>query len=1025
MNMPAPRAGGRSSRRAAATASKPVDSEARDLAAADLNTTYFVEAAAGTGKTTSLVARIVSAVTSKRARLREVVAITFTEKAAGELKMRLREELEEKMPEALADLEQAHLTTIHSFCAWILRERPVEAAVDPQFAVADDLQAQLLFDDAWEKWFERQLAEDPPALRRAILREFNLKAIRTLAVALYQQREAVRSARWPEPLPLDLQRTLGALREAAPVVARCLTHCAARTENYYQQATAMLDVVAQANQMAEERLVAALSALDLKQPKRVADFDTKDQFDECKAAIKKQQLLLTEFAEAAGHNLLLDLARWLCGFAGYMQQRKHEAALLDFDDLLLKTRDLLRDHAAVRRELQDRFKFILVDEFQDTDRVQTEIITLLDEGKPGKLFIVGDPKQSIYSFRGADIELYAATRREMAKSGRVLQFQQNFRSVSTILDWVNAVFGKLIVRSTDGDYQPDYIALAAAPHRKVNEPRVTLLRPEKAEKKSADETRRDEAGAIARLSGHGTEGKTIALGGHGDVVSQLHGPGLVHGRVGDTRNPFRVVGGKGYYQRQEIETLIALLYCLDNPGDHLHLVAALRLPVFGWTDEQVFLASQTSGLNYATAPNADGAFGLLAELHRAQHEYSVAGFVEHVLARTHVCEAFLASQPDGAQCVANLLKTLDLARQMETAGLRSVRAFVRQLRETVVGGVDEEPSPANEETDDVVRILTMHKAKGLQFPIVVLPDLGGGASDSDERLLFHRADERAEIRFGGCRTSGFDELNQHQKTREAAEEIRLLYVAATRAQQRLIVPWFAERGERLDLLRQGFEPEKSELVEVVQARLPTAARERPATLPQRGRTPEKLIEERQAWRAGHEALLARAAKPPARISPSKLAGEIERGDEEVVEAERERAMEFGSVVHEALEKVDASVITASGLGDPEKKRAIQMLERALDSDLIKRARRADEVYRELPFTLVTDDGLMEGKIDLLFREEGKWVLVDYKTDARVEAERYVAQIHAYESALKQVAGITVAEKLLFFLATGTVEPVDP
>ena len=1003
---------------------KPVDAAARLAAATELDTTFFVEAAAGTGKTTALISRIVSAVTSKRARVHEIVAITFTEKAAGELKMRLREELEQKMPAALADLDRAHVTTIHSFCAWILRERPVEAAVDPQFAVADDVQARLLFDDAWDEWFERQLAGNPPALGRAILREFNLNALHELAGLLHKHRDALSHARWPDPWPCDLQQTLAAFRDAAPAITQCLEHCTARTEDYHQQATAMLDLVAQTDQISEDRLIAGLCGLDLKQPKRTADFDTKKYFDEFKATIKQLQLLATEFAEAAGHNLLLELAQWLHGFVAHLQRRKDNAALLDFDDLLLKTRDLLRDNAEVRRELQRRFKFVLVDEFQDTDPAQAEIVALLDEGTPGKLFIVGDPKQSIYSFRGADIDLYAATRRKMDKNGKTLQFQQNFRSASTILDWVNQVFSELIVRSTDGDYQPDYIPLVPAPHLRTTEPRVTLLRPDKVEKKSADETRRDEAEAIAGYLAAEQAAKRLCWA---DVVMLFRSftgldwytEALVAHDV-----PFRIVGGRGYYQRQEIETLIALLYCLDNPADQLHLVAVLRSPLFGWTDEQVFLATLTTGLNYTTASSAGGAFALLDELHRARHDFSVAGYVEHVLARAHVCEAFLASQPDGAQCVANLLKAQDLARQMEAAGVRTIRGFVRHLRETIVGGVEEEPSPANEETDDIVRILTMHRSKGLQFPVVVLPDLGGRSSDSDDRFLFHRDDGRVELRFSGCRTNGFNELNQHQKVREEAEEIRLLYVAATRAQRRLIIPWIAQKGERLDLLRRGFEPKESELVEVIEAQVTGAASPKVEMTPRSGRAPGELIAQRQAWLAEHQSLIARASKPLARVSPSKLAGEVERGGEETVEVVREQALEFGSLVHEALEQMNPEVIARSPLSDADKKGATQMVERALRSDLLKRAQRAEQVYRELPFTLMTENGLMEGKIDLLFCEKGKWTLVDYKTDARVEPERYIEQLRAYEAALKQVAGVRVAEKLLFFLGTGTIKQVD-
>ena len=227
-----------------------------------------------------------------------------------------------------------------------------------------------------------------------------------------------------------------------------------------------------------ERLTAALSELKLVTSRAKADFDSPANWKDFNDTIKELREALDEFTSAADHNLLLDLTGWLTGFVQHFQKAKHKAALLDFDDLLYMTRDLLRDNAEVRAQLQGRFKFILVDEFQDTDAVQTEIVLLLDEGTPGKLFIVGDPKQSIYRFRGADIELYAATRTKLTKRGQVLEFSQNFRSASTILDWVNETFQKLIQVPADGQYQPAYIKLVPAPKHAVTEPRVTLLRPQ-------------------------------------------------------------------------------------------------------------------------------------------------------------------------------------------------------------------------------------------------------------------------------------------------------------------------------------------------------------------------------------------------------------------------------------------------------------------------------------------------------------------------------------------------------------------
>jgi ATP-dependent helicase/nuclease subunit A len=350
--------------------------------------------------------------------------------------------------------------------------------------------------------------------------------------------------------------------------------------------------------------------------------------------------------------------------------------------------------------------------------------------------------------------------------------------------------------------------------------------------------------------------------------------------------------------------------------------------------------------------------------------------------------------------VANLLKALELARQLEAAGVRSLRGFVRQLRRTVITGMDEEPAPANEDADDAVQLLTMHKSKGLQFPVVVLADLAGKSGDSGARLVAQ------ELRFARCRTLGFDAAVVEQDKRDEAEEIRLLYVAATRAERRLVVPVFAQKGERLDLLRRGFgdTPIKSAITDIME--VAAGFTPAPAVKSKTGGDP---IARRLAWQKSYKELVARATQSLYALSPSKLGGETEPREEEPTGIERRQAMDLGILVHTALERGDAGAL-------PDKARA--MVEQALQSELMARVTRADEVYRELPFTVMTAAGLMEGKIDLLFREGRRWVLVDYKTDAHVDAEKYRPQMAAYEAALKQAANIEVAETLLFFVSAG-------
>ena len=977
----------------------PVDNAVRIRAATELDTTFFVEAAAGTGKTTALVERILNIVTNRRARLHEIVAITFTEKAAGELKQRVREKLEKiAAAEALRDLERAQITTIHSFCASILRERPVEARVDPQFAVADDLQRQLLLDAAWSKWLEGELTKNPVALRQALMREVRMEQIKELATLLVDNRSRLATLPWPAARVVSVRAFYRRLAGAMPALASGLKHSPARSENFYQRAQAFLDVLPQLEHAAEERAVAVLAALEITGPQRAADFDSPENFREFKATIKEIQAILKEFGDNAQHNFLVTLAGWLQGFVAHFQEFKHGKAVLDFDDLLEKTRDLLRADAPMRRQLQERYRFLLVDEFQDTDPVQSEIVVALAGDSPGKLFIVGDPKQSIYGFRRADIEMYAGTRDKLAKTGATLQFRQNFRSQATIIQWVNAVFAKIFDPT---GFQPSYIQLEAS-HPATG--KVVVLRPKTIpEEQSIAEVRQAEAEAVARylcrlVAEKQCEWRDVAL-----LFRSFTGVDVYGDAFNTAGVPFRIIGGRGYYQRQEIQTLISLLCCLDNPNDKLNLVAVLRSPLFGWTDAEIFLANEAGGLNYLHAGNAT--FALLRELHETRQRGAVAGFVERVFAATHICQAFFACGPDGQAGVANLLKALELARRVEAAGIKSLRGFVRQLRATLLNGLDEEPAPASEETDDVVKLLTMHKAKGLEFPVVVLADLAGKSSDSGASLVTNRAGQTFELRFAKCKTEGFKAGNDEQKVRDEAEEIRLLYVAATRARQRLIVPWFANNGERLDLLARGFEPVASELVEISDGgELAPVAMENDR---KQDACATELIKRRHAWQAERAALLAQATVAAVRVSPSKLGHEAEPFDEPAAGHGREQAMELGTLVHVALERMNADGLTGE---------AREMVERALQSELLKRAGQAEEIYRELPFAA----GTLEGKIDLLFREGNQWVLVDYKTDAQPDAERYRAQMQAYVGALRQVAGIAVAETWLFFLKTGDI-----
>jgi ATP-dependent helicase/nuclease subunit A len=626
-----------------------------------------------------------------------------------------------------------------------------------------------------------------------------------------------------------------------------------------------------------------------------------------------------------------------------------------------------------------------------------------------------------------------------------------------------------LFRPDDGDYQPDYVALEPAEKNKTAAPSVWRLLPDAKELKAKKDVRPLEAEAVAKclrkIHDAGRKWSEMAVLFCTTTATETFLDALRRYEV-----PHRVVGGKDFYVRQEIQTLASLLCCLDNPADKLSLVAVLRSSLFGWTDEEIFVARRENGLDFLAAGNAapcsgnvpagpprksfaatnetscsgnvpaasgsvvgrvtarggeenaasgDAAYKLLRELHGRRHEFSVAGFVEEAMSATKMCEAF-ATKPDGDACVLNLLKALDLARALEAAGLTSLRAFARRLRRSVMDEFEEEPSPSTEEGDDVVRVMTVHRAKGLEFPVVVMADLCGESQDRGASLLSERESKQVELRFGRFRTAGFDPVNARQSRRADAETIRLLYVAATRAKELLIVPWFVpeKKPGRSQFLEPGLKNVPAELMaDVNVAELRAAAALSPLQLElDATANGAKEIARRREWFAARTKLIERAGKPVARVSPSKLGGEAELPEKDdaataTVVAARARAMELGASVHAALERGDAGGLDGA---------AKEMVERALASELMRRAAKADEVYREVPFSVMADGGLMEGKMDLLFREGERWTLVDYKTDSVARPELYAAQMAAYVAAVERTAGIRIAETILFFVARNEV-----
>jgi ATP-dependent helicase/nuclease subunit A len=896
------------------------DSAARRMIREALDDTLVVEAAAGTGKTTELITRTLQVIARGRADIREIVAVTFTEKAAGELKLRLRQGLEleranatdmaaaRRLDDAVQNLEEAHVSTIHGFCADLLRERPIEARIDPLFRVLTEGQAERLFTEAFTAWFQRRLADPPEGTRRSLRRasrsfrpgdadeDAPMERLRRAAWDLAQWRDF--RAPWTRE-PFDRAGDAARLVELVHRVAE-LSHSPSyindnlfldtapvrrlsehlrtmRAAGGLPSSSLVLEASTRAGVENSERLPRE-SDPETTKHKRVPGVDDLDALEsqlvelrrnrdfkrarkgsgpgyrkgvpraEVLAARDELMAALDLFQQRADAELAALLQAELLTCVDEYEALKAREGALDFLDLLLKARNLVRDNAPVRRHFQSRFKRIFVDEFQDTDPLQAELLLLLASSDPaetewrrvipaaGKLFVVGDPKQSIYRFRRADVGIYSEVCDLLRAAGAVhVALRRSFRAVPNIQRAVNAAF-EPIMGSSPGDPEarrsgvPGDRAHARYTPLEPDRPDhpqpsvVALPVPEPYAQKfiAAREIERslpDAAGAFVEwLVNHSgwtvTErrqpGKRVRLEArhicilfrrfvsYGEDITRpyvraLEARGLRH----------LLIGGKAFHDREEIETLRAALMAIEWPDDELSVFATLRGPLFAIGDEDLFeyhhLWSQQRGRRegrfhpYQIAANLPSGLGhirdaltLLAALHKERNRVPVADTISRLLEETRAHVGFVL-RPGGEQALANVLHVSELARQYELEGGMSFRGFVDVLQEAASSGQAPE-APILEEGTDGVRLMTVHKAKGLEFPVVILADMTARLTPYEIGRYVDADGNRCALRVGGWLPKDLTDHREEELLREREEAERIAYVAATRARDLLVVP---------------------------------------------------------------------------------------------------------------------------------------------------------------------------------------------------------------------------------------------
>ena len=841
-----------------------VDARARQSIERDLSKTLIVEAAAGTGKTTALISRITAVIRSGQTSLDRVVAVTFTEKAAGEMKLRLRAELDRarhaasnaeeraNLERALSALEVAHINTIHGFCADLLRERPVDAGIDPKFEVLDESAGEALLQEAFRNWFERALSVPGEGLRR-MLRRRSWRAERSTprdellraCRDLVEYRDFDRPWAFPdferEPLIDELVerfRGLGSFvplaRNASDQLARAMVEFRTFVEALgARERTRKRDYDALEVDFAEflRSKKRALSAVGYGQlyGESLDRNAVVSERNEVKAALER-------FLALADADLAAHLREELLAVVAEREQLKRRRGALDFVDLLSITRDLIKDNRAVREQLQQRFTHLFIDEFQDTDPLQAEILLLLASASPdatdyrevrttpGKLFVVGDPKQAIYRFRRAEVTLYERIKAELlAQGAELLHLTTNFRSLPAIQAAVNAAFSLVMVARDDGS-QAEYVALAE--HRPglpaqpsvialpVPEPYGTWYKPTKAALSSSFP--RAVGGFVEWLLKD--SGWKVEEEGELVSISPRHICLLFkrfQSYYGDTTRPYVqslearriphiLVGGRSFHDREEVIALRAALEAIEWPDDELSVYAVLRGPLLSVSDEEILCfrhdfsrlrpLSRFDDDARAKHPAVIDGLELIRSLHLERNRRPTADTVERLLAETRA-HASLAMWPSGEQALANAIAIVDLARNFDSRGGTSFRGFVETLEEQAERGQGGE-APIVEEGTEGVRLMTVHKAKGLEFPVVILCDPTAPAKTTTAFRFTDPARRLSAHSICGCRPLELIENEELAKRHDDAELVRLSYVAATRARDLLVVPSFGDGNAR-------------------------------------------------------------------------------------------------------------------------------------------------------------------------------------------------------------------------------------
>ncbi len=857
---------------------KLTDQAERDLIATNSDRLLFVEAGAGTGKTTVLIKRIVSMVLGTGSfdpvPMSAIAAITFTEKAASELRNRVRAELNKALQEAsgdgrdlviaaLSELDGAAVGTLHSFARRILAEHPVEAGLPPSFETLDEIASEVAFNERWDEYLAELLSDETMHWSIGMLDAAGVTTqhLRDLARAFNDNSDRME---WPEHLARNTVLDIARIKHMAVALLQKRSFCKEPTDcKLYDSFDPIAQFLDRLNNARNDR--ERFRELANAYVPKVSNKGRKDNWSDIATIRMAFDVLSNEITfavRAVADEALAQVSARLRTFTVEGTEHRRRVGTLEFHDLLTQARWLLRDSPAaqqVRTTLAARYQRLMLDEFQDTDPIQIELARLIAfpdgidaaslrmlsvlspkalltaspdgagtaSAQPERLFFVGDPKQSIYRFRRADIQQYRLAQVMFGEElGSVLTLRTNFRTLPSIINWVNEVFGRLITEVAT--LQPPYNALAAGrplPEELRNTtssenadsyihnsevPRVSILGLSPHDRRESikwvrEVESRDVAFAISEVMRErwtvidpGTyQARAARPSDIAVLIPKRTCLPQLEDALSEAKISFRLEAASFVWRTQMVRDLMMCMRAISDPTDALAIASALRTPIYGCGDDDLYRhrVHHQGAWNYtdprlSNAPSTPVVDALrhLSSLHRRKSTHGPAELLDALVRERRLYEQVATrSRPrDGWRQIRYLVDQARAWSDSQHGGLRGFLAWAKgQASEN--SRITESILP--ESDDEAVRVMTIHAAKGLEFPIVIVTGLQDKPRKrAGVQTIFKEEGSRPEIRLRGDVSSrAFDDHHETELEALHYERLRLLYVACTRARDHLIV----------------------------------------------------------------------------------------------------------------------------------------------------------------------------------------------------------------------------------------------